>query len=462
MAIGTLNRQRAVGTATGIRGWRTPHRLQAALTAICIATGIFYLCVLVTVGQLRAGIKTVGTDSAPSVVAASHMRAYLADMDANIANEMIAKPGDNLDAIDSYQKDRKDVVDNLVVAAKNITYDSEQEHIVNIAEGFAQYEELISQARSFHERGDAAMLAAYRQATDLLHKLLDEAIQLDKVNSDELEKAYAQKRIVVMALLVLVIGSGGGVLALLVVTQLYLLRNMNRVINRGLFLATVLTTLFLLMTLVRLFQANGDLKVAKEDAFDSINALWQARAIAYDINGDESRWLLDRPRAAQYEQSFFKNSDRLVKLQRGRDTDAVQAAQSQGKGADAPYLAAEINNVTFTGEREAASRMLQAYSQYFGIDSEIRQLHMSGNKEKQDRAISICIGTDPGESNWAFEQFDTALGDTLKINQDQFDLALSHGVNNVTVVGVLNPILALCVVALTIAGLRPRMQEYAL
>ena len=40
-----------------------------------------------------------------------------------------------------------------------------------------------------------------------------------------------------------------------------------------------------------------DLKQIIEDAFDSIHSLWQAAAIAYDANGDESRFLLGGPRA---------------------------------------------------------------------------------------------------------------------------------------------------------------------
>ena len=48
----------------------------------------------------------------------------------------------------------------------------------------------------------------------------------------------------------------------------------------------------------RIGDAREDLRVAKEDAFDSIHALWQARAVAYDANGDETRYLLGGPRAA--------------------------------------------------------------------------------------------------------------------------------------------------------------------
>ena len=41
------------------------------------------------------------------------------------------------------------------------------------------------------------------------------------------------------------------------------------------------------------------LRVAKKDAFDSVLALTQARAVSYDANADESRYLIDPDRAAK-------------------------------------------------------------------------------------------------------------------------------------------------------------------
>lgn len=43
------------------------------------------------------------------------------------------------------------------------------------------------------------------------------------------------------------------------------------------------------------------LRVAKKDSFDSVLALNRARAVSYDANADESRYLADPQRADQYE-----------------------------------------------------------------------------------------------------------------------------------------------------------------
>jgi hypothetical protein len=42
--------------------------------------------------------------------------------------------------------------------------------------------------------------------------------------------------------------------------------------------------------------------VAENDAFDSVLALSQMRAVSYDANADESRYLVDPARAGQYRQ----------------------------------------------------------------------------------------------------------------------------------------------------------------
>jgi hypothetical protein len=457
MATGTLPLQARAGAMSAVRAWDTPQRLQATLAATGIGAAVFFVFVMIAVSQLGDAIDTVAKDSAPSIIAAQHIRAYLADMDANAANELAAKPGDNMEAIKAYEERRDDVAANIVNAAHNITYEGEREPILNIAQGFAKYEELIAQSRSFHERGDAAVLVSYRQATALLHSMLEEANKLDKVNNDELEKAYGRQRIFTVLLLAIVFMAGGGLLAVLVTAQRFLLRRMNRIINPGMLAATVLLALFLLATLLQLTGASAQLKVAKEDAFDSIHALWQARAVAFDGNGAESRWLLDRPWAAVYEKQFFDSSDRLVKLKPGENADPVAAAKSQGKGDGAPLLATEINNITFEGEQEAAEKMLHAYAEYFAIDGEIRRLQMSGDHEA---AVALCIGNDPHESNWAFDQFDAALNNTIKINQTHFDDSVAAGRGKVHTIGLLNPFVALGVVLLTFVGLRPRMQEY--
>ena len=53
-------------------------------------------------------------------------------------------------------------------------------------------------------------------------------------------------------------------------------------------------------------------RAAKQDAFDSILALSKARAVSYDANADESRYLLDPQRANRYEQAFLEKSSHVI------------------------------------------------------------------------------------------------------------------------------------------------------
>jgi hypothetical protein len=54
--------------------------------------------------------------------------------------------------------------------------------------------------------------------------------------------------------------------------------------------------------------------VAKQDAFDSVLALSRMRAVSYDANADESRYLVDPARAGQYRQAFLDKSQQVLQL----------------------------------------------------------------------------------------------------------------------------------------------------
>ncbi len=95
--------------------------------------------------------------------------------------------------------------------------------------------------------------------------------------------------------------------------------------------------------------------------------------------------------------------------------------------------------------------------EYANIDLEIRRLQTSG---KHAQAIALCIGNEKDQSNWAFDQFDLALGRTLKINQDAFDNAVSNGfaaVNNFEWKAL---IVALIIALLAFFGMMQRIREY--
>ena len=209
----------------------------------------------------------------------------------------------------------------------------------------------------------------------------------------------------------------------------------------------------------------GHLRVAKVEAFDSISALTQARAVSYDANADESRYLVDPGRAAQYQQAFLTKSQRLADVGNAGifGYDAALAADIrayQANHADVRfggYLGAEFRNITFPGERAAAERALADYQVYERDDRALRAMA----KTNLLAAVEFDTGTAPGQSDWAFNQYSAALTSVITINQDAFSRAVQAGQAGTSGwTGVFPAAGVLLIVALTVIGVRPRLAEY--
>jgi hypothetical protein len=120
-------------------------------------------------------------------------------------------------------------------------------------------------------------------------------------------------------------------------------------------------------------------------------------------------------------------------------------------------LAEEFGNVTFPGEREAATKALMAYLQYRDIDGQIRELE---NKGHHAEAVELCCGSRPGQSNYAFGQFDEALGQTIDINTQQFQAAYDDGMARLRGYEYVAAALLVLAAVASYVGLRPRLAEY--
>lgn len=443
----------------------TPWLLSAALAAICLTSLLLFFAVTVSTRQHQDAIKTVGKDAAPSIVAAQRIKASLADMDANVANELIAKPGQNRDSVQGYEARRVEVSDALVGAAENITYgDAERLPIKTLTYNLGTYEVLVAEARLLHARGgDVSTLRTYEQANTIMHgTLLPAADALDKANKEVLERVYAQQKTNSSATAALVWIAGLFLLGVLITTQIFLSRRTHRLLNPPLLGATAVSLVFLLYASAQLGAASRDLKGAKQDAFDSVYALWHARAVAYDANADESRWLIDRAQAKEYQESFFAKAGQIAALPPNATYDSVASACQAGQIGTVPasftgYLADELRNITFVGEQDAADETLRTWGRYIVLDGQIRALENAG---RHADAVTLCVGNAPGQSNWAYNQFDAALGKTLTINENALTHSVAAGFADLNALPWLTPIALLLVALLCWFGLSPRLREY--
>lgn len=396
------------------------------------------IATFVAVGQLRQSAKAVTQDSTPSILAAQQIRTALVDMDASAANDLLAGPNGSRAAYDSFEADRSIIGRKLGAASENITYgNNERIPIETVSDTLGLYLQQITRARDLNRQGDAAgALTTFRQASALLRQtMLPAAEALDKVNADELDTAYFRHRSATVLSGLLIFGSGIALLLVLAGAQVFLLTRTRRIINLPLLVASVLLVVFLVRLDGVLSAESGHLKTANRDAFDSLSALARAESIATDANGDESLYLLDKQNAAQYDASYH---DKITQTRQ--------------------YLDAELRNITFPGEREAATSAQQRLQQYDQIDGQIRMLEQSG---KHGEAVALKTGMRIGESNYTFGQFDTAVVQTMNINTAAFTQARDSAFAALNRVDVLAIGAALLLAFLAWLGLQPRLREYA-
>lgn len=439
-----------------IRRWSTPGVLWRGLWAIWALDVVVLVCLLYTGKVHENGLQAVGRDAGPSIIAAQQIKTSVADMDAVAVHELLTDPASETGMIQTYNQRREEAARALVTAARNITYgDAELRPILTIQLALSRYEALVQQARDLRNDGKPFM-PSYRSAATIMDRtILPAADALTKANLDMLEVGYADERTQSLNARFLVGAAVVALLGLLLAIQIYLFRHTNRVFNLPLLTATALVFAFVIYTLNDLHTAGQDLRHAKEDAFTSVNALWRARAVAYSASADESRFLLDPASATESTREFMDHRDSIATLPAGLTFQS--AARSSAPIAATGYLVDQSSNITSADEQQASHETLRAFARYVVIDQEIRDLQAKGRTRE---AVALCVGRSLGQSAWALTRFDTALDQTLKINQEAFDSAVRSGYARLENFDMKASVIAALTAVLCLLGLMQRIREY--
>lgn len=449
----------------------TPRRLWLFLLGIWVATTLLLSSGETALLRARAALQTIGRNAAPGIIAAQEVSATLANLDANEANYLLLDDPIAADAATQLFEFRNAAATKrLVDAAKTGAYgDAEKIPIVMMFENLGRYLELAARARYLHDKHeDAAALDTYRIATDVMHaRILLDAEALDQANAKLMDGVYDEELRTSEGSEGLAIGSGVLLLGALVWAQVFLFARTRRVFSVALLAATGVALAFTLDLHGRLRDSRDDLAMAKEGAFASIHALWQARAAAYDASGDQSRYLLDQPNAAAWRAHFNTTVSKLTsgpEFSATAESDAREGRQVSFTG----LFAQELNKpseLTFNGERDAAVAMTRAFAAFYTIDARIRAAtrdapqgtERTPGTPRAKRAIDLALG----ESAVAYDRFEEAVLRTLRINEDVFEQLIDDADARLKVASYLAPTFAIAIVLLAWIGARVRLREYA-
>ncbi|WP_131758828.1 hypothetical protein, partial [Actinomadura fibrosa] len=440
-----------------------------ALTALTVVLLVVLLAVTwAAVANAREGVRVIGHDAGPQVVATGDLYFQLTNMDAQLANALLtgdAAGGGRDRALAGYDQSRSKAGQALLQASKLADETTEDNTARELVYGLGQYERLAGQAilldqQSSHGPGSPPenVLKLYRQATDLMKlDLLPKAYNLTLDNGTLVRHTYEDKRSNVLAGRTWILVSGLALLAALAGLQVYLAVRYRRMLNPALALATLGTLVLVVAATVMLSGQASHLREAKEDGFDSILALSRTRAISNSANADETRFLLDPQRADAYEQVFLSKSQTVLYLKAGNLNEYNTAVQKglafePGRAPFLGFLGTEANRSDEPEQRQALVRVLDEFKRFQQNDRAMRNLVNGGQRAQ---AVS-SRGTAAAD----YVRYDKALQDLIGTHQASFSEAVDDGDGGTKGWYAVLPIAGVVIAGLVLAGVRPRLAEY--
>jgi hypothetical protein len=457
---------RAISTRTArLTGIKTmPGRIRALAAVTTIAVLGVLVVTVVAVGNARDGLRVIGHDAGPQVVATGDLYFALSDMDAQLAGALLigGEPGladARARALRVYDQRRSEANRALLQAAELAADDpTEQLTARSMLDALGRYERLAGQALQTDEQSRHAagppppgVVGLYRQATDLMKlQVLPQAYNLTLDNGTKVRRTYEAKRSAVLAGRLWVGLAGLVLLAVLAGMQLYLTARFRRLVNPPLAVATAGVLVLVAVSVALLSGEAGKLRTAKEDGFDSVLTLSRARAISNSASADESRYLLDPGRADTYEQVYLDKSQAVLYVPAGNlDTYYARIGGDDFMG----FLGTEAHHVTLPGQKEALDGVVAGYRQVQRNDQRIRQLVAAG-----DRRGAIALRLNGGARD--LTRYDGSLVALRDLHRRAFDGAIRGGDGALNGWNALLPGAAVVLVLLILAGVRPRLSEY--
>lgn len=430
-------------------------RVISGVTAGCL---VLLFAALAAGGlTVRDGLKVIGSDAGPQVVATAELYLALSDMDAAVADVLVmggAYERERREATARYEQRRSDANQALLEAFRlSGDKEAERQTVQSVLDGLGEYERLAGQAlllndQSPHPPGPPpdGVVTTYQQATDLMRLvLLPQAYNLTLENGTIVRSTYDDKATTVPLLRGAVVLAGLLAVGCLVWLQVYLARRFRRMFGPALLIATLAVAISTVVGANALGQDERALREAKSAGFDSVLALARARAISNSMQGDQSRYLLDKGRADTYEHTYLDKSLSLMYVEAG-NLETYHARVADGSGGFRGLLGPEL-----VGAKGA--QVEEAYKRFQAADTTFRALVADG---KVGEAVAARL--DPVGA--AFDAYDKSLVALADEHRQVFDRAIDRGESTLGGLWLLLPIAAGVIGLLVVTGVWPRLKEY--
>ncbi|ANZ43309.1 hypothetical protein BBK82_36370 [Lentzea guizhouensis] len=402
-------RQALVRRVTGLAR-STPGRL--SLIILLLVLGAVLSGALTTYSVIRQAqaLDDLATRSEPLAHAAQEVYRALQDADATAASAFLSGGLEPARLRERYESDIEQAQAALSVATA-----SSPELTATLAAQLPVYTGLIETARSNNRQGYPVGAAYLREASNLMRtQLLPAAQELYRAETGRVARAQDEAKFPVVEVLVALAFVVG-----LLLTQRYLTRKTNRVLNIGLLVATgaaVVSLLWVTTVSVLVMRDVSDSRAVSQQ----VDVLAQARIATLTARGDETLTLVARGAGQTYEKNFVEASERLKGL------------------------------LGQAGAGESVEQAKKAFEQWQQVHQRIRQADDAGQYAEAVKLID----------NPHFDALDQALVKAIGQARQDFsdEVAVADATLAGTVAGVL--VLSLISAAGSTMGLWQRLKEY--
>ncbi|MEU3645118.1 hypothetical protein AB0E59_17175 [Lentzea sp. NPDC034063] len=412
MVIDSQPRQALVRRVTGLAR-STPGRLSLIVVVLVVASLASGWLSTWSVNRQERALEDLATRSEPLAHAAQEVYRALQDADATAASAFLSGGLEPSQLRERYEKDIAQAQAALSVATA-----SSPDLTATLAAQLPVYTGLIETARTNNRQGFPVGAAYLREASGLMRtQLLPAAQELYRAETDRVSRAQDEANFPW--------GSVGVALAFviaLVLTQRYLTRRTNRLLNVGLLVATgaaVVSLLWVTTVSVLVMNDVSDSRAASQ----KVDVLAQARIATLTARGEETLTLVARGAGQSYEKNFVEVSERLEGL---------------------------LDQALRLGNTEAVDQAMRQFRQWQQVHQRIREADDAG---QYNDAVALI-------DNPYFDSLDESLVRAIGEARQDFsdEVAVARASLAGTVVGVL--VLAVIGAAGSAMGLWQRLKEY--
>jgi hypothetical protein len=484
-----------------------PGRIRTLTACAVVALAGLFAVTAVAVWQARDGLRTIGNRDGRTVIATADLYSALTDMDLQVTDVLLTgqeagwlcepeatgqdqtgegeTPAadttcDRAPARVLYEIRREDAQQAALEAAQLADDDPVRlETVQTVLDGLHQYDQHVQAAMQFggqagHPLGapPSNAVVPYRFATALMtEELLPSAYNLTLDGQARVNSTYEDRRDAAAAGRIQVAAAGLIAIGLLVALQMYLGMRFRRVLNPALAVAAVGALAFTVAGTTLLATEADYLRVAKAGGFDQVLALTRAQAIGTSMDADRGRSLLDPGNADRYDQMYLDKAQALLSLPvtnlAGYDARLAASLDRYGDDSHAAgfggFYGAEARAVGVhadgaRAERELLGTLLARYGRYQRTDRHIRDLAAAGRRTEAAQAhMDPATPTLPHPD---FQAYDDGLTALITHHQYLTDRTVQNGDQATTAWTWLLPASFAVIVALIVAGVRPRLNEY--